>query len=63
MDIKIIDKKRCREVLKGNLDTYYCNLSTLVKRGRPIVARIPVIAGFTDDAENRKNVTELLGNF
>lgn len=63
VDIKIIDKKRCREALKGNLDTYYCNLSILVKRGGPIVARIPVIADFTDDAENRKNVTELLGNF
>lgn len=63
VDIKIIDKKRCKEVLKGNLDTYYCNLSALVKSGRPIVVRIPVIAGFTDDVENREGVTELLGNF
>lgn len=63
VDIKIINKKRCSEVLKGNLDTYYCNLSALAKRKRPIVARIPVIAGFTDDVDNRKKVTELLENF
>lgn len=63
VDIKILDKMRYRNVLKGNLDSYYNNLSVLMKRGALTVARIPVIAGFTDDIENRERVAELLGSF
>lgn len=63
VDIKILDKIRCREVLKGDLDSYYNNLKALMKTGAPTIARIPVIAGFTDNIENRNRVAELLRNF
>lgn len=62
IDIKILNEIRCREILKGNLDSYYGNLEVLMKSGRPIVARIPVISGYTDDVENREKVFDLLGN-
>lgn len=62
-DIKILDKHRCRNILNGNLDVYFSNLNVLMNSGKPIVARIPVIASFTDDEHNIYQVTELLENF
>lgn len=62
VDIKILDKKKCREILKADLDTYNSNFTVLMKSYKPIVARIPVIAGFTDDSLNVNRVCEFLGN-
>ncbi len=63
VDIKILDKHRCRDILKGSLDMYYSNLDALMNSGKPIIARIPVIAGFTDGGQNINQVIELLENF
>lgn len=60
VDIKILDEKKSKEVLRGNLPVYYTNLQSLLNSGKPIIFRIPVIGGYTDTDDNRKRVVELL---
>lgn len=60
VDIKILDKIKCKEIIYGNLDVYLINLSTLFASGKPIVIRLPVIGGYTDDEKNRKEIIKLL---
>lgn len=60
VDIKILDEARCKEVLNGKLSVYHANLQTLLASNKPVVFRIPVIGGYTDDVYNRKKVCELI---
>ena len=60
VDLKIVDAGRCREVLGGDVDVYSRNLDTVIASGAPVVVRVPVIGGFTDDEENRRAVIEFL---
>ena len=57
VDMKIMDEERCEEKIKGNLELYKKNLDILCSQ-KKITVRIPVIGGYTDDAENRKLVIE-----
>lgn len=52
VDMKILDKSRCRSLLEGNLDLYKTNLKLLASQ-RAITIRIPVIGHYTDDNENK----------
>lgn len=63
VDIKIMDPLRCKSQLKGNLEQYNRNLSNLFESKAPVVFRIPVIGGWTDDSENRKRVIGLLSKY
>ena len=59
-DVKILDRERALDIEHGNLDLYLNNLDILLSSGKPVVIRIPVIGGFTDDAENRKRIYSLM---
>lgn len=63
VDAKILDEDICRATLKGNLSLYFSNIDKLIKSGKPIVIRIPVIGGYTDDEKNRGKVVELLTRY
>ena len=69
VDMKILDKIMCKEVEKGNIDLYLRNLEELFSwtneegLNKPIVIRIPVIGNYTDTAQNRKAVKELLKKY
>ena len=63
VDVKIIDKMKCKEIEHGSLSQYLENYETLIYSGKPVIVRIPVIGGYTDNAENRKLVKELLQRF
>lgn len=52
VDMKILDKSRCKRLLEGNLNLYKTNLKLLTSR-RKITIRIPVIGHYTDDNENK----------
>lgn len=52
VDMKIMDKARCKQVLGGNLDLYKSNLKLLTNE-KKIVVRLPIIGGYTDSCENR----------
>lgn len=60
VDVKILDKEECKDALKGNLSLYLSNLNQLIKAGKPVVIRIPVISGYTEDTYNREKVVQLL---
>ena len=59
VDFKILDKEPCREILNGNIDLFLANLNLLCGE-KKIVVRVPVIAGYTDDAKNRKLIAKLI---
>lgn len=65
-DIKIIDSLRAKDILRSNLNLYLENLNALIKwrdpngKRKPVVIRVPVIGGFTDDENNRHKVKDLL---
>ena len=60
VDVKILDNSSCREDLRGDLELYLSNFEKLLSSGKPIVIRVPVIGGYTDGEDNRKQVRELL---
>jgi len=60
VDIKILDNILCKTILNGDLTEYLSNLDILLKSGKPVVFRIPVIGGYTDDLENRHRIIDLL---
>ena len=60
VDLKILDVDRCNKIQGGDLKLYYENVSLLFKKNKPIVIRIPVIGGFTDDFDNRRNIISWL---
>lgn len=60
VDIKVMDGDKCRKMLGGRIDTYKDNLKMLLDSEKPFIFRIPVIGGYTDDAENRRHIVNLL---
>ena len=57
VDMKIMDEEKCKEKIKGNLKLYKTNFEVL-SSSKKFTVRVPVIGGFTDDAENRRLVVE-----
>lgn len=60
VDVKILDNSKCRQILKGNLEQYKQNFSIIMESRKPVVLRIPVIKGYTDDLKNRKLMSEFI---
>lgn len=63
VDVKILDAQRCRDIEQGVLGVYLSNLDVLMKSGKPVVFRIPVIGGYTDHKENRRKVLEMIRTY
>ncbi len=69
IDMKILDKDRCRSIESGNLNNYLSNIDKVLtwtdenRYHKPVVIRIPVIGSRTDDMENRKAVHELVSRY
>ena len=60
VDLKVVDAERCNSLLGGDLGVFCCNLDAIIAAGAPVVVRVPVIGGFTDDVENRHAIVEFL---
>lgn len=60
IDVKILDGVRCKDILHGDTNVYKDNLTTVFNSGKPVILRIPVIGGYTDDQKNRRAVAELI---
>lgn len=63
VDIKILDKERCRSVLRGDLERYLTNVETLFAAHKPVVFRVPVIGGYTDGEENTEAIINLIRRY
>lgn len=56
IDIKILNKEKCRTLLGGDIDFYKENVSFLLQSGKNLIFRLPLIAPFTTDKENIKEI-------
>lgn len=61
-DVKILDAQGCRKYLHGELPLFFSNLGRLLRSGKPVVLRVPVIGGYTDGVENRALVSDLIAS-
>ena len=62
-DIKLLAADRVSAVERGYVGQFLSNFDLLMRSGRPVVVRIPVIKGFTDDRSNRQAVLRLLERY
>lgn len=63
VDIKILDKERCKSILHEDLEQYLANVNALFEAKKPVVFRVPVIGGYTDTEENIEAVTSLIRQY
>lgn len=63
IDVKILDQKRCKEVLRGDLRQYERNVERLFHVNCTVVFRVPVIGGYTDSEENQEKLVSFLKRF
>lgn len=63
VDVKILEERLCGQILGGNLKEYLSNLELLFCSKKPVVFRVPVIGGYTDNAQNRERVVELICSY
>ncbi|MGN0093520.1 MAG: radical SAM protein [Methanobrevibacter sp.] len=63
VDIKILRKDKCKEIIKGNLDVYLENLKYLSSLTDKIIFRIPLVNEFTLDNENIKLILDFLEKY
>lgn len=63
VDVKLLDEKRVRDILGGDLELYLLNLDTVSKSGKAVWLRHPQIKGFTDDPDTEKLIQRLLEKY
>lgn len=63
VDIKILDENRVKAIEHGDIRLYYRNFDMIMNSNKPIVIRIPVIGGKTDNTKNRESVKRLLEQY
>ncbi len=60
VDVKLLDDKRVRKILGGDLALYLKNLDIICHSGRHVYLRHPQIKGYTDDLETERAIQKLL---
>ena len=60
VDFKILDQELCEKYIGGDLELFFRNLYSLAEARKPIIVRIPVIGGYTEDSRNRKKTADLI---
>ena len=60
-DLKIINNKKSKEILKGDFETIKNNFLEAVKNNK-VIPRFPYIPGYTDDIENINKILEIIKN-
>lgn len=60
VDIKILEKHRCKNILGGNFDSYLTNVRMVYDSGKLKVFRIPCCYEYTFDEANKKEIIEFL---
>ena len=63
VDIKILDKERCKSILHGKLEQYLANVKVLFETKKPVIFRMPIIGGYTDREENIRAVVEFIKQY
>lgn len=63
IDIKLLDPENCKGILGGDLERYLTNLDRVFSAKKPVIFRVPVIGGYTDDKDNIANVVKLINRY
>lgn len=63
VDIKILDKEKCKKILNGNIDLYLQNLEVLIQKRKISIFRIPLLNEYTLKEENINKIIELLKKY
>ncbi|MCD7956335.1 MAG: 4Fe-4S cluster-binding domain-containing protein [Lachnospiraceae bacterium] len=69
VDVKLLNSNKCKSVLCGDLNQYIKNVDKLFSwkdetgYRKPVVLRVPVIGGYTDMEENRKEVVKFIKSY
>ena len=61
VDVKILSKEECKDILGGNVDTYLKNLKLL--KNKKVMFRIPLVQEYTLTEDNTKLILELLNDY
>lgn len=63
VDIKILDKKECENILNGNINLYKSNLKLLLNQNKNVIFRVPLNEEYTLKENNINLILELLKNY
>ena len=63
IDVKILDKDYCREILGGDIDLFYNNLDFLFSKTNNIIFRIPLSNEYTLNEENMSLMESFLEKY
>ena len=64
VDVKILDPKRCSDILNADVSLFLNNLDYLISvKSKKVMIRIPVIGRYTDDQSNIDLVYKLLKKY
>jgi len=63
VDVKILDKEQCKNILKGNIALYYKNIAKLFEEEKNVILRIPVTKEYTLEKNNKEKILELLNKY
>lgn len=65
VDLKILTRKKCKDILGGNLDVFMENLASLhqVVSKEKIIYRLPFVPNITDTDENLEQICKILENY
>lgn len=59
-DLKIMDNSKSIDVIKADINLVKTNFEKLIKKGANIIPRVPLIPGFTMDADNIKAISDFV---
>lgn len=59
-DLKIMDRDKCLEVVKADMNIVKMNFKSLVEKGVHIIPRVPLIPGFTMNKDNIQAITNFV---
>lgn len=63
VDMKILEKQICKDIIGGDIDLYLGNLEYLYRVGANVEIRVPMIKGYVDEIDNQKKISELLDKY
>ena len=63
VDIKILDRERCREVLRGEMDNYLNNVNIAYKKDKIKLFRIPLNLEYTFTESNKNQIKDFLKEY
>lgn len=63
VDIKILDKNRCKNLLNGNIDVYLKNIDSVFNKNKKVIFRIPIVDNYTNEDSNINLIIDFLKKY